>query len=182
MDSIVRYPGKKVYIGMDVHKKTYAITAICEGVIVKKASMVARPEQLRKFLSTYFSGAEIICGYEAGFCGFYLQRLISSWSYACLVINPGSIEVASRDRVKTDKRDSKKIAEHLSHARVKSIRIPTEEEEERRMVSRSREQLVDQRSKVGVQIKSKLHQLGLLDPEDKRVTNKKIITEIEELQ
>jgi len=30
----VSYLGKKVYIGMDVHKKTYAITAICDGIIV----------------------------------------------------------------------------------------------------------------------------------------------------
>jgi transposase len=179
---IVSYLGKKVYIGMDVHKKTYAITAICEGVIVKKATITANPEVLRTFLTKHFQGAEVACGYEAGFSGFHLQRKIEAWGCDCLVINPGSLEVASRDRVKTDKRDSLKIAEHLSQNRVKGIRIPDEETEDRRFLSRSRAQFVEERTRIGVQIKSKLHQLGLMDPTDDRVMSRKYITEIEELK
>ncbi len=178
----VNYFGKKVYIGMDVHKKTYAITAICDGVIVKKATLAANSETLRTFFTNHFLGAEITCAYEAGFSGFHLQREIASWGCACLVVNPGSLEVASRDRVKTDKRDSLKIAEHIAYNRVKSIRIPDIETEGSRKLSRSRSQFVEERSRVGVQIKSKLQQLGLMRYDDDRVMSKKYIGEIESLK
>ena len=178
----VSYFGKKVYVGMDVHKKTYAITAICDGVVVKKATLAANSDVLRSFFTNHFAGAEITCGYEAGFSGFHLQRKIISWGCACLVVNPGSLEVASRDRVKTDKRDSQKIAEHIAHNRVKSISIPSVETEEARILSRSRAQFVEERSRAGVQIKSKLQQLGLMDANDERVMSKKYIGEVESLK
>lgn len=177
----VVYCGKKVYVGIDVHKKTFAISAICEGMIVKKATITAIPSTLKDFLSNHFPGAEIVCGYEAGFSGFHLQRSITSWGHTCLVVNPGSLEVASRDRVKTDKRDSLKIAEHLAHNRIKSVRIPTPENEEARMLSRSRSQIVKQRAQIALQIKSKLYQIGLIDPSNDRVMSRKYIEEVEAL-
>ena len=30
-----KYTTKTIYLGMDVHKKTYALTAICDGQVVK---------------------------------------------------------------------------------------------------------------------------------------------------
>lgn len=38
------YEGKKVFIGIDVHKRTYSIVAVCEEVIVKRWSMKAEVE------------------------------------------------------------------------------------------------------------------------------------------
>lgn len=38
------YTNKTVYIGIDVHKTTYVCVAICEGTIVKKDSLPAKPE------------------------------------------------------------------------------------------------------------------------------------------
>lgn len=40
------YTGKTVYLGMDVHKETYAVTAICDGQIVKRDTIKANPETL----------------------------------------------------------------------------------------------------------------------------------------
>ena len=37
------------------------------------------------------------------------------------MVHPGSIEVATRDRVKTDKRDAKKMATQLAAGRLKGI-------------------------------------------------------------
>ena len=39
----IDYSGKKVFVGMDVHKKTYAIAAISDGEIVKKWTTKADP-------------------------------------------------------------------------------------------------------------------------------------------
>ena len=40
-------------------------------------------------------------------------------------MNPASIEVAANQKVKTDKKDSQKLAEQLSQKRLKGVRIPT---------------------------------------------------------
>ena len=37
------YTGKTIFVGMDVHKKTYSVTAICDGVIVKRDTLKAEP-------------------------------------------------------------------------------------------------------------------------------------------
>lgn len=182
MDSMVSFAGKKVYMGIDVHKKNYSTTTICDGIVVKTASMRADAGSLGTYIDNFFRGAEVVCGYEAGFSGFVLQRELTSCGHSCVVVNPGSIEVAVRDRVKTDKRDSKKIAEHLSQRRVSGIRIPSIEQEERRLMSRSREQLVEERTRIGIEIKSKLYQFGLIACDDDRVMSGTYITEIENMK
>ena len=40
------YTGKTVYIGIDVHKKTYACVSVCEGEVMKKDTMPADPTAL----------------------------------------------------------------------------------------------------------------------------------------
>jgi hypothetical protein len=36
------YTGKTVYLGIDVHKKTYSVTAMCEKIVIKKATIEAK--------------------------------------------------------------------------------------------------------------------------------------------
>ena len=70
----ISYFGKKVLIGIDVHKETYSVTSICEGIIVKKvASIPANPAQIAQSILLWFKGAEIYTVYEAGFWTFYLK-------------------------------------------------------------------------------------------------------------
>jgi transposase len=95
-----------------------------------------------------------------------------------LVVHAASVEVSSRDRVKTDKRDSKKLASHLSNGNLHSIRIPSEEEELFRLLARTREQLSRAITRVRIQIRMKLHQFGLMDPNDDRVLTRKTVNSI----
>ena len=85
------------------------------------------------------------------------------------MVNPGSVETASRDKVKTDQSDAKKLAEQLSDGRLKSIHIPSLEEELLRLSTRMRQTLVEDRKRVTCPIKSKLFQFGYTDlvPADK---------------
>jgi transposase len=173
--------GKKVYVGMDVHKKTYAVTAICEGAIVKRDTMRADPGGMVRYLNKHFPGAEIYSVYEAGFCGFGLHRVLIAGGIKNIVVNPASIEVAANDKVKTDRRDSKKQAEQLSRGALKGIYIPTEAEEFARVLSRTREQVVTQRARVATQIKSKLHYFGKMAFDDKRVISESYLKEVEQM-
>ena len=91
------------------------------------------------------------------------------------MVHPASIEIAARERVKNDKRDSAKIAVQLAAGRLKSVHIPSPEREDFRMVSRLRDQLVKDRRKKGTQIKMFLHQLGKIGcDEDFRICPKHI--------
>lgn len=179
------YRGKIVYMGIDVHKKTYACVSTCEGKIVKKDTMPAQPQALISYIKNNFSGAQIETAYEAGFSGFHLHRQLMVAGIKNHVVHPGSIEVASRDRVKTDKRDAKKIAVQLSSGRLKCIYIPSLEQEAKRSATRLRNNIVKLKHQVGQKIKALLFTQGLINPDDDTVISKKwvkkIVKQVEEL-
>jgi transposase len=142
--------------------------------------MEANNGQLVEQIQRNFTGAKIYTAYEAGFSGYTLHRAFKCAGFESIVVNPGSIEIASRDRVKTDKRDAKKLAEQLSRGQLKSIYIPSEEEEMQRLYTRLRATLVKDRSRIACRIKSKLMQFGGMKPEDDDTTSKKWIQKIRE--
>lgn len=173
------YEGKKVFIGIDVHKRTYSIVAVCEEVIVKRWSMKAEVESCRQAILKFFSGAEIYSVYEAGFSGYSLHRELLGQGIVNIVISPASVQKAPNDRVKTDNLDAQKMAIQLSKGLLKGIEVPTEERELKREVTRLRSQLVEHRVSVVLQIKSKLLYYGLMGPEDGRKITEKYLDELE---
>ena len=48
------YTNKVVYLGIDVHKKTYAVTAICEGQVMKKDTLKAEASFFVSYCKKYF--------------------------------------------------------------------------------------------------------------------------------
>jgi transposase len=164
------YKNKIVYTGIDVHKKTYTCVSVCEGEVVKRDTMPAKPELLLRYLkNTYHEATLINTAYEAGFSGFHLHRYLVAGGVNNIVVHPGSIEVASRDRVKTDKRDALKIATQLAAGRLHGIFVPSQEREEKRTVSRLRSALMRKRLRSGQQIKALLFTQGLIEVEDDTV-------------
>lgn len=157
----VSYRSARVSIGIDVHKRHYTVTCVAEGEVVKKATMPAEPEVFVKFVEKYFEGAEVRTAYEAGFSGFRLHRALEGAGIKNIVVHAASIEVAARDRVKTDRRDSLKIAEQLESGRLRGIRVPSEEEERNRLLHRTREQLVRKRTQLINQLRMRLYQFGI---------------------
>jgi transposase len=55
----------------------------------------------------------LLIAYEAGPTGFGLARLCAAHQVACEVIAPGLVPVRATDRVKTDRRDARKLAHDL---------------------------------------------------------------------
>lgn len=76
--------------------------------------MKATPEVLVQYCKKYFAGAQIKSACEAGFFGFHLHRYLENKGIKNQVVDAAGIEIAVRDRVKTDKRDSLKLATHLA--------------------------------------------------------------------
>lgn len=78
-------------------------------------------------------------GYEAGFCGFGIQRELAALGIECLVLNAADIPKGDKYRKqKNDKRDARTISQHLSNKRdVKTLYIPaTQWEHARTLVGR----------------------------------------------
>lgn len=76
MNSNLDFYGKDVHIGLDVHKKKFALCAVSDGQVVAKTTMNSSHDGLFKYLANHFKGAEITLAYEAGFSGYSLQRLL----------------------------------------------------------------------------------------------------------
>ncbi len=157
------YTGKTIYMGIDVHKNSYYVSVMCEKTLIKRDKLDADPKILLEYCNK-FKGARIKSAYEAGFCGFYLHRYLLVNGIENIVVNPASIEISSRDTVKTDKRDSLKIATQLADGRLSCVYIPSVKREDKRNLTRLREQLVKQKQRTGSQIKSLLHLYGLIEP------------------
>ena len=157
---------KDVYVGIDQGKKSNVINARCDGESVKTCTMTALADKTAESIGRWFPGARIHVVCEAGFSGFVLHRQLEKAGLDSRVINPGSVEVAANDRVKTDKRDAKKMARDLEDGRLEGIYVPTLEEELGRLYHRTRGQCVAKRSRVSNQIKSRLQQFGLMAPDD----------------
>lgn len=178
----MNYNEKTVFLGIDVHKATYAVTAICEGQVVKKCTLEATPLKLISFCRKFFPGSKIKSAYEAGFCGFHLHRFLEAEGIENIVVHAAGIEIAAGDRVKTDKRDSLKIATHLSEGRLRGIHIPSPEREDYRAVTRVREAFIKNRSRASCQIKALLHQHGLLRADSQKKISGKFIKELQALK
>ena len=175
-----KYTSKTVYVGVDVHKKSYYVTAVSDKQIVKKDRLLADPHLLIEYCKNKFKGAEVSVAYEAGFCGFSLHRVLAGAGIQNRIVHPAGIEVAVRERVKNDRRDSEKIATQLAEGKLRGIHIPTVEREGFREISRLREDFVCKRNKVSAQIKSFLHRQGLFSEiDDKGLRKKKIMALME---
>ena len=174
------YTSKTVYVGVDVHKKSYSVTAVCDKQIVKKDRLPADARLLADYCQNKFKGAKIFTAYEAGFCGFALHRKLANLGIDNRIVHPAGIEVAVRERVKNDRRDSEKISVQLAEGRLMGIHIPTIEREGFREISRLRENVVRKRNRVSAQIKSFLHRHGLFAEIDDSVLSKKKIAILRE--
>jgi transposase len=81
------------------------------------------------------------CCYEAGPCGFELQRALQTDGVPCDVIAPALIPHRAGDRIKTDRRDAVQLAILYRAGALTAIHIPTEQEEAVRDLLRCREDI-----------------------------------------
>jgi len=145
----------KVYVGIDVHKDSWHVTAVTEGEEVFHGRIPSQYLVLKKVLER-FTGREVKVAYEAGPCGFWLHDRLTEDGIETIVVPPSLIPLESGNRVKTDKRDSRKLAQLLEKSMLKRVHVLSEEERLHRELVRTRRQFLEHRSDVMRQIKSKL--------------------------
>ena len=163
----LNFTGQNIYVGIDVHKKSWDITIILNGMKVKKFSMNPKPKELYNYLTKHFPNGDYYSVYEAGFSGFWSDRELRSLGVNNIVVNPADVPTKSKERrKKTDRIDSGKLARELSVDHLDGIYIPEEKAEALRVLVRLRRQLVTDQSRQKNRIKSLLLFLGERVPED----------------
>jgi transposase len=94
-----------------------------------------------RFLDRVRRSGPIRCCYEAGPCGFELQRFLAARRVPCAVIAPALIPRRSGQRVKTDRRDAAQLALLYRAGALTAVHVPTDQEEAVRDLLRCREAL-----------------------------------------
>ena len=162
----VKLAGSIIKIGLDIHARLYVAVAQYDHLLPKPARRLAPWEFLPWVEGLLSAGHTVHVVYEACGFGFNLYRELKALGAHCYVIAPSKLDERAT-RVKTDPRDATTLCQRLSRylegntRELAVIRVPTEEEEQARHVSRQREQLVRHRHKMEAQGRSLLlnHQL-----------------------
>ena len=81
----------------------------------------------------------VVACYEAGPCGYGLQRQLLKQGIDCQVVAPSLVPIKPGDHIKTDRRDAKKLAEMLRADMLTAVHPPTEAEEAARNLCRCRD-------------------------------------------
>jgi transposase len=130
------------FVGMDVHKKDIAVAMLIEGQNGPTEWRVANePTAVRRLGKKlqHEGGSQIHCVYEAGPCGYALQRQLQQLGLTCDVVAPSMIPIRPGEKIKTDRRDARKLAELARGQLLTVVRPPTEDEEAVRDLCRGRD-------------------------------------------
>jgi transposase len=157
----------KLYIGIDIHKRSWKVHCSTDLFSGKSFSMTPDPELLLNYVKKHFPDYEVSVAYEAGCCGYYAHRCFASYGWDSLVVNPADIHRKGKERhTKTDKIDAQLISRELKDGRLDSIHIPEVEREQLRSLFRRRNDLVKDYRRVKSYIKMQLLYFGIKEPEE----------------
>jgi transposase len=155
----------KVYVGLDVHKKSIAVAIWYNDRIDLTFTMPADYVRLARKLEPLRKALRRVV-YEAGPTGFGLARHLKNAGFSVQVIAPANTPRPSKRQSKTDRLDCSTLAEYAAKGLLHPVALPTEQEEADRQLLRLRDQLVGKRRRVRQQIKSFLLQHSLPEPSD----------------
>jgi transposase len=117
-----------IFVGLDVHKATISVavaSATRGGEVRHWGSIPNRADHVRKLVEKLEAKAgQLHFCYEAGPCGYGLQRQLTELGHACDVVAPSLIPVKSGDRVKTDRRDATMLAKLHRAGELTAVWVP----------------------------------------------------------
>src|SRR5215208_3819913 len=165
----VKLSRANIKIGLDVHARQYVAVTQYDHLLPKAARRLSPGEFMPWVEALLGQGHSVHVVYEACGFGFSLYRQLMAAGAHCYVIAPRKLDEEC-SRVKTDPRDATTLCQRLSRylegntRELAVIRVPSQEEEQARHVSRQRIQLVCHRQKLEAQGRSLLISHGLASP------------------
>jgi transposase len=133
-----------LFLGLDVHKKTISV-AIVEAAAGAEVwfygTIENRPDAIRALCKKLSKeGRHLHACYEAGPCGYNVQRHLARLGHRCDVVAPSLIPRKAGDKVKTDRRDAMMLAQTLRAGQLTEVWVPDQAHEAMRDLVRLRSQ------------------------------------------
>ncbi len=131
-----------IYVGLDVHKDTIAV-ALAEagkrGDVRQYGQIANTPAALKGAAARLARGGSGLrfC-YEAGPCGYGIQRQLTVAGHECVVVAPSLIPRRPGDRIKTDRRDAINLAKLHRAGELTTVWVPDQTHEAIRDLVRAR--------------------------------------------
>jgi transposase len=159
----IDFNGKGCWIGVDVHKSSYAVAILDEDGQRLEFSTPAEPKGL--LLKLLKMGMLIkALTYESGPTGYSLAWACQESGIPVVVAAPSRIPRPVSKTGKTDRLDSIKLAEFLARDMLKGIAVPSREEFALRELERARQHLVKRRRETRQNIRAFLLRNGIVEP------------------
>ncbi len=135
-----------IYVGLDVHKDTIAVALAEAGLRgeVREHGKIPNTPTALKALTVKLAGRrrELRFCYEAGPCGYGIQRQLSALGHPCAVVAPSLIPRKPGDRIKTDRRDAINLAKLHRAGELTPVWVPDPAHEAVRDLVRARQAAV----------------------------------------
>ena len=163
------------YVAMDTHKKQHRVALVYpNNEEILEFSVKNAPAELRKMVRKIRRNApgKVIFCYEAGICGFTLQRRIEALGCKCSVIAPSLTPRKPGERIKTDRRDAKKLLGLFMADILTEVYPPNEEQEAARELTRCREAAQENLKRIRHQLQKMLVRHGYVFTDGQHWTQK----------
>ena len=134
------------YVGLDVHKDTIAVALAEAGLRgeVREHGKIPNTPAALKALTVKLATArrELRFCYEAGPCGYGIQRQLTEAGHECAVVAPSLIPRKPGERIKTDRRDAINLAKLHRAGELTAVWVPDQAHEAIRDLVRARQAAV----------------------------------------
>jgi transposase len=160
------------FVGLDAHKQAINVAVLLPGRVSAIEWQIANePGAVRRMVGKIerMSPGEVRFCYEAGPCGYALQRQITeAGKVSCMVVAPGLIPVKPGERIKTDRRDARKLAELFRAGLLTEVQPPSQGDEAVRDLCRAREDAREDLTRCRHRLAKMLLRRGLVFTAGKR--------------
>jgi transposase len=130
------------YVGLDVHKEAIVVAVASSGLRgdVREYGRIANTATALDRLTRKLGdgGVRLRFCYEAGPCGYGIQRHLSTHGHECVVVAPSLIPRRAGDRIKTDRRDAISLARLHRGGELTAVWVPDPGHEAMRDLVRAR--------------------------------------------
>jgi transposase len=118
------------YVALDDSKRKLVVGILRPGAAEPELREIPNEAKLvRRLFERLQRGGPVAACYEAGVSGYDLYRQITSLGVSCQVIAPALTPRRPGQRIKTDKRDAKKLVRLFRAGELTAIHVPSEAEE-----------------------------------------------------